>query len=82
MNIGDIDYLKVAHHGSKNGITQKLLERTTPEIAVISAGKDNRYGHPHKEILDILNKFSIKILRTDEVGDVEASVDSSGWRIK
>ena len=69
--ITDTDYLKVPHHGSKNGLTQEILSAATPEIAVISGGEKNRFGHPHKEILDMLNDKNIKILRTDELGDVE-----------
>lgn len=82
IGLGDIDYLKVPHHGSKNGITPRLLQKITPEIAVISAGKDNRYGHPHPEILKMLTDLAIKTLRTDEIGNIEISVDSTGWRAK
>lgn len=66
----DIDYLKVPHHGSKNGTTQELLDKTTPEIAVISVGVKNRFGHPNKEVLEMLENMKIKIFRTDEIGDV------------
>lgn len=52
--IGDVEYIKIPHHGSKNGLMQKPLNETTPELAIISVGKDNRYGHPHQEILDLL----------------------------
>lgn len=71
----DVDYLKVPHHGSKNGLTLKFLEALSPEIAVISVGKNNRYGHPHQEILKMLNDKGIKVLRTDEMGDIEVTTD-------
>jgi len=47
-----VEYLKIPHHGSKNGLTENLLKTSEPKLAVISVGK-NSYGHPHKEILDM-----------------------------
>ncbi len=73
--VGDVDVIKVPHHGSKNGLTEELLEASTPELAIISAGKNNRYGHPHKEILEMLKSRNIKILRTDQVGDIVLRTD-------
>ncbi len=67
----NLNYLKVNHHGSKNGLSQKLLDVVSPNIAVISCAKNNSYGHPHKQVLDMLNKSGAEIKRTDEVGDVE-----------
>jgi len=72
------DYLKVPHHGSKNGLTQKLLDAVRPKVAVISVGK-NSYGHPHEEILKMLKDKNIKILRTDEIGDVEIESDGTKY---
>ena len=63
--------LKVAHHGSKTSTSGEFLDRVLPEYAVISVGKDNKYGHPTKEVLDILSKYGIMIFRTDEVGDIK-----------
>lgn len=80
--LDDIEYLKVPHHGSKNGLTQELLTTTTPEIAVISNGKKNTYGHPHKETLDLLSKYNIKTYRTDEMGDVEVVTDGKRYWVK
>lgn len=67
--------LKVAHHGSKNGINNnlKILEKISPSLAIISVGEKNQYGHPHKETLDLFEKYNIKILRTDQSGDITAS---------
>ncbi len=77
------NYIKISHHGSRNGISEKLLEMTEPEIAVISAGKDNSYGHPHKETLEILKDKNIKILRTDQMGDIEVITDGKRiWKEK
>ncbi|MCX6760364.1 MAG: MBL fold metallo-hydrolase [Candidatus Nealsonbacteria bacterium] len=64
------DVLKVAHHGSKDSMTDDFLNLVLPKIAVISVGKDNSYGHPNIETLEKLNKSGIQVLRTDEIGDV------------
>jgi len=56
----DVDVLKLGHHGSKTSTTNSFLGFTSPDVAIISAGKDNRYGHPHQEVLDILEEFEIK----------------------
>jgi len=74
--------LKIAHHGSKTSSGEEFFERVAPEIAVISAGKDNSYGHPHQEVLEKLNKFGIKILRTDLNGDIKVVSDGLKFKIK
>lgn len=66
----DVDVLKLGHHGSKTSTSEELLSVTAPEYAIISAGKDNRYGHPHKEVLGLLDEFEIKRLSTAESGHV------------
>jgi len=68
--IQNIDYIKIPHHGSKTGISEKLLNLGSLKLAVISVGK-NSYGHPNKEVLDILKQKNIKSLRTDINGDIE-----------
>ena len=68
--VENIDILKVPHHGSKNGATKKLIEKVRPKIAVISVGKNNSYGHPHKDILDLLNSVKSRIKRTDINGNI------------
>lgn len=78
----DVEYIKVPHHGSKNGLTRELLESVSPEIAVISSGKDNRYGHPHKEIIDLLSEYGVKVLRTDELGSIEVVTDGEKYWIE
>ncbi len=67
----DADVLKVSHHGSKTSSGEEFIKQVSPIIAVISVGKNNSYGHPHKEVLDILNKYAINILRTDLDGDIK-----------
>ena len=80
--IRDVEYIKIPHHGSKNGLTKELLEISRPEVAVISAGRNNRYGHPHKEVLNLLTSYELRVLRTDEVGDIEVVTDGKKWWLK
>ena len=74
-NSVDVDVLKVGHHGSRTSTSEQLAGYASPLYAVISVGKDNNYGHPHKEVIDTLNKFSIPILRTDEMGTIKFKSD-------
>lgn len=64
------DILKVTHHGSKNSSAPDFLQAVHPEVAVISSGEDNTYGHPHKETLAKLEQYGIQIRRTDQEGDI------------
>jgi competence protein ComEC len=70
--------LKVSHHGSKSATSLNFLEFVHSNDAIVSVGKGNRYGHPTAEILDRLKKQKIKILRTDESGDVIYNCDVVG----
>lgn len=63
-----IDYLKVGHHGSKTATSDQLLDVSKPKIGFISAGVNNRYGHPNKETLKRLNDHRVKYLNTAEYG--------------
>jgi len=65
------DVLKVGHHGSKTSTSAEFLENVLPDIAVISCGKDNSYGHPHEQVLKSLEELGINILRTDQNGDIK-----------
>ncbi len=75
----EIDVLKVPHHGSQNGLEVGYLNVLKPEIAVISAGKNNRYGLPHQSVLDQLASVSAKIFKTYEVGNIEVVSDGKTW---
>ena len=68
FNISNIDYLKVGHHGSKTSSSKKFIDSIKPKNVVISVGKNNRYGHPNKEVLDVLENS--KIYRTDMDGSI------------
>lgn len=65
-----VDILKAGHHGSKTSSSQHFLEGIKPKAAVISVGKNNRYGHPHQQVIQAMEKSSITILRTDLNGAV------------
>lgn len=70
------DVLKVAHHGSGGSSTVEFLEAVDPSYAVISAGADNRFGHPHQAVLDRLAQIGdVTVLRTDESGTIELVTD-------
>jgi competence protein ComEC len=66
----DVDVLKLGHHGSRTSSSETWLRSTSPGIAIVSAGKDNRYGHPHQEVLALLRKLGIPYLITYEEGDI------------
>lgn len=70
INVGKINILKVAHHGSDTSSSEKFVNETAPEVAIISVGKDNSYGHPSNEIIKRYEKVGSKIYRTDEVGNI------------
>lgn len=69
-NVPRCDVLKVAHHGSAKATSKAFLEKAQPIWALISVGRDNRYGHPTKRVLDALEEAGSRILRTDEAGCV------------
>lgn len=71
------DILKVGHHGSRTSTSDALLGLASPAYAVISAGKDNRYGHPHREVLDALARFEIETLITKDDGRIMFRSDGS-----
>ncbi len=79
---GKISILQVPHHGSKTGLTEELLNQANPKLAVISVGQMNKYGHPATEIIELLKNKGIKILRTDEHGEIEISTDGLTWAVK
>lgn len=66
----ECDVLNVAHHGSSTSSSYEFLEACNPQMAVISVGQDNIYGHPHNEILALLEKQGCEIFRTDLMGNI------------
>ena len=69
------DVLKVSHHGSDDDGLSALLGRIEPAIAIISAGRENRFGHPHPETLAALEASGATVYRTDLHGDVTVESD-------
>ena len=77
----DVDVLKVGHHGSSTSTGDKLLSLTDPEVAIISCGLANSYGHPHKETLKRLNEHDVNIYRTDRSGAVILHTDGKKYSV-
>lgn len=69
--LSDVDVLKVGHHGSISSTSEEYLDAVRPEIAVISVGQGNKFGHPHPSVLRRLRERGVEVMRTDELGDVE-----------
>ena len=79
-DISKIDVLKVGHHGSKTSTSELFLKRINPQIALISAGRDNKFNHPHDEVLKLLNKYKVKVFSTKEFGSI--TIDLNKFKIR
>jgi competence protein ComEC len=77
----DAGILKVAHHGSSGSTGKEFLARVDPSVAIISAGTDNPYGHPHKETLDALDAAGATVYRTDRDGTILVTSDGAGYSV-
>jgi len=73
--------IKIAHHGSKTSTNQEIINAVSPEAAIIQVGR-NSFGHPQKEVLELLQSKGVKILRNDANGNVEVITDGSSYQIK
>lgn len=83
VELPNVDVLKAAHHGSRNGVTPAWLARLKPEVVVISVGANNSYGHPHPFALRYYAASERRVLRTDQHGDVIFWIDPEGcYRIE
>ena len=78
--ITNIDFLKVGHHGSNTSSGAIFINKTNPKNSIISVGKNNKYGHPNKEILNTLSNS--KIYRTDEDGSIMFKIKNNKLKIK
>ena len=76
-----VTLLKVGHHGSRYSTGTALLDRLHPSYALISAGRNNLYGHPHKEVLDRLKDHGIKVFQTKEKGAICLDTDGENLGI-
>ena len=79
-DISKIDVLKVGHHGSRTSTSELFLKRINPQIALISAGRDNKFNHPHDEVLKLLNKYKVKVFSTKEFGSI--TIDLNKFKIR
>ena len=79
-NMSNIDVLKVGHHGSTTSSSKKFIDEINPKYGVISVGKNNKYGHPNKEVLN--NLSDSKIYRTDEDGSILFKIKNNKLKIK
>ena len=79
-NVSKIDVLKIGHHGSKTSSDKNFIDEMNPKYSVISVGKNNRYGHPNKEVLNNLDNS--KIYRTDINGEIKIKIKMNNFNIK
>ena len=79
-NLQDIDVLKVGHHGSKTSSSKDFIDEINPKFSIISVGKNNRYGHPNKEVLKELEDS--KIYRTDKNGSIMFKIMNNKFKIE
>ena len=75
------DVLKVGHHGSRGSTNARFLEAVAPHAAILSCGRNNRFGHPHKETLARLVEQSVKVFRTDQQGALALESDGEGFSL-
>lgn len=78
---GDIDFLKVGHHGSAGAVSDEEMRTLKPELSLISVGADNDYGHPTQQTLGVLERAGSKVLRTDLSGDISLSFMGGQLRV-
>ena len=74
--------LKVGHHGSRYATSERFIQNVKPEVAVISNGEFNRYGHPSQEVLDRLRAARVKVYRTDLQGEISITTRGDGYEVK
>ena len=80
--LSDIDLLKVAHHGSRYSTSDGFLHLTKPEAAVISVGRNNRYGHPAERVLESLRRAGAAVHKTDSGGMITVTIERQGYYIR
>ena len=77
----EADVIALGHHGSSTSIYEPYLDAVNADVAVISCGEGNSYGHPHKEALDYIDENAMTSLRTDEMGDIVFKVTADGYSL-
>ena len=79
-NLSNVDVLKIGHHGSKTSSSKEFINEINPNYSIISVGKNNRYGHPNKEVLN--NLSNSKIYRTDQDGSIMFKIKNNKLKIE
>lgn len=77
-NILSATILKIAHHGSNTSSYEEFIKKVNPKIALIGVGKNNKFGHPSKEVIERLKNINCKIYRTDKNGEIILLIDEKG----
>ena len=70
--------LKVSHHGSKTSTNGEFLKSVNPKVALIGVGENNKFGHPNTGVIKRINKYGVKIYRTDKMGEIELTINRKG----
>ena len=81
LQMAPVRVLKVAHHGSKTSTSQSLIDAWKPQVALISCGRGNRFGHPAPEVIDRLQRAGVKVYRTDINGAITVTADATTVRV-
>ncbi|MFN3479659.1 MAG: ComEC/Rec2 family competence protein, partial [Thermodesulfovibrionales bacterium] len=76
------DAIKISHHGSRRSSSEAFLHAVSPEIAIISVGRENPFGHPHEETIERLGNIGAKIFRTDRDGAIKLTEGERGFNVK
>lgn len=79
--VRECSILKLAHHGSHNGLDADWLNLVRPDLAVASLAQGNSYGHPHRETLELLREHDVPLLRTDQWGTITLTSDGETWNL-
>ncbi|MEN2768541.1 MBL fold metallo-hydrolase [Ornithinibacillus xuwenensis] len=85
LNFGidiDADIIQLGHHGSNTSSDESFIREVSPEIAIYSAGKDNSYGHPHTEVISLMENLGITLYGTDVHGTIIVTTDGSDYSVK
>lgn len=73
--------LKTAHHGSRYSTTEEFLENYCPKTAIVSAGKNNSYGHPHEEVLERLEENGCRVFKTPSAGAITIRYEKGKYSV-
>ncbi|WP_042413432.1 ComEC/Rec2 family competence protein [Geomicrobium sp. JCM 19038] len=78
----EVDVLKAGHHGSRTSSTDAFIEHIKPSVAVITAGEDNRFNHPHADVVETLRRHNVQVVGTHENGAIRFIHDGHSWSVE